>query len=147
MAWKLNMYKKIQVSPAAVRFLWVPAATGCWIIFLKFLSQPNGLKTKTSPQTSTEGTAAVGDKFFHSFYTYRTLSLPGTAIRLCCSGSKILVFCPRTAVKIIYLFYRKKFGFFSLYVAKNSCWSIFSWNFFIFFAAKWLESHCGRQIF
>jgi hypothetical protein len=48
------------------------------------------LKTKTSPQTSTEGTAAVGDNFFSFFYTYRTLSLPGTAIGLCCSGSKIL---------------------------------------------------------
>jgi hypothetical protein len=134
------MYTKIQVSPAAVRFLWVPAATGCWIIFLKFLSEPNGLKTKTSPQTSTEGTAAVGDDFFHCFYTYRTLSLPGTAIGLCCSGSKILVFCPRTAVKIIYLFYRKKFGFFSLYVAKNTPAALlleyFFLKFFYFFRSQ-----------
>jgi hypothetical protein len=38
---------------------------------------------------STEGTAVVGEKIFHCFYTYRTLSLPGTAIGLCCSGSKI----------------------------------------------------------
>jgi hypothetical protein len=32
---------------------------------LKYLSQPNGLKTKTSPQASTDGAAAVGDNFFY----------------------------------------------------------------------------------
>jgi hypothetical protein len=41
---------------------------------------------------------------------------------------------------------------FSVYMSQKilqqlCCWSIFSWNFFIFFPAKWLESHCGRQIF
>jgi hypothetical protein len=124
------MYTKIQVSPAAVRFLWVPAATGCWIIFLKFLSQPNGLKTKTSPQTSTEGTAAVGDKFFHCFYTYRTLSLPGTAIGLCCSGSKILVFVPEQQLKLFTFSIGKNLAF-SVYMSQKilqqlCCWSIFS---------------------
>jgi hypothetical protein len=52
---------------------------------------------------STEGTAVVGDNFFHCYNTYRTLPLPGTAMGLCCSGSKILKIQPN-GLKIKYVY-------------------------------------------
>ena len=54
------------MSHNSVKILQQPLAAGVFFLeILLFFSQPNGLKTKTAPQTGTEVTAVVGDTFFN----------------------------------------------------------------------------------
>ena len=81
----------------------------------------------------------VGDKVFHCYYTYRTLPLPGTAMGLCCSGSKILKI-QLNGLKIKYVYKDSSFTCSSQISLVSSSHRLLDHLFKISFLAKWLEN-------